>query len=95
MLPPASRYAAAETPSARSRRGGACCGALGALGRVSGLAGSLARKGAIPVTAGTLPTHGPLFVALLVGTIVLVGALTFLPALAVGPIVEHVQMSSR
>ncbi len=52
-------------------------------------AGSLASKKKIPETLGTLPTHGPLFVGLLVGTIVLVGALTFFPALALGPIVEH------
>jgi K+-transporting ATPase ATPase A chain len=55
-------------------------------------AGSLARKKIIPATSGTLPTHGPLFVTLLVGTVVLVGALTFFPALALGPIVEHYLM---
>ena len=55
-------------------------------------AGSLAAKKRIPTTSGTLPTHGPLFVGLLVGTIVLVGALTFFPALALGPIVEHFLM---
>jgi K+-transporting ATPase ATPase A chain len=55
-------------------------------------AGSLARKKKIPATRGTLPTHGPLFVALLVGTVILVGALTFFPALALGPIVEHYLM---
>jgi K+-transporting ATPase ATPase A chain len=53
------------------------------------LAGSLARKKAVPASPGTLPTHTPLFVALLVGVVVLVGALTFVPALALGPIVEH------
>jgi K+-transporting ATPase ATPase A chain len=52
-------------------------------------AGNLARKKKIPATTGTLPTHGPLFVTLLVGTVILVGALTFFPALALGPIVEH------
>jgi K+-transporting ATPase ATPase A chain len=57
-------------------------------------AGSLALKRKIPQTAGTLPTHGPLFVGLLVGTVVLVGALTFFPALALGPIVEHFLMQS-
>ena len=56
-------------------------------------AGNLARKKKIPATSGTLPTHGPLFVGLLVGTIVLVGALTFFPALALGPIVEHFLMT--
>ncbi len=55
-------------------------------------AGSLARKKRITSTSGTFPTHGPLFVGLLVGTVVLVGALTFFPALALGPIVEHYLM---
>lgn len=55
-------------------------------------AGSLAGKRKLPVTSGTLPTHGPLFVGLLVGTVILVGALTFFPALALGPIVEHFLM---
>jgi len=53
------------------------------------IAGSLARKKILPVGPGTLPTHTPLFVTLLVGVVVLVGALTFIPALALGPIVEH------
>src|ERR1700709_81296 len=56
------------------------------------IAGSLARKKQVPAGAGTLPTHTPLFVVLLIGVIVLVGALTFFPALALGPIVEHLQM---
>jgi K+-transporting ATPase ATPase A chain len=56
------------------------------------IAGSLAGKKLIPVTSGTLPTHGSLFVVLLVGTIVIVGALTYFPALSLGPIVEHFQM---
>lgn len=55
-------------------------------------AGSLARKKLVPVSAGTFPTHGSLFVALLVGTVLLVGALTFFPALALGPVVEHLLM---
>jgi K+-transporting ATPase ATPase A chain len=55
-------------------------------------AGSLAAKRKVPVTSGTLPTHGPLFVGLLVGTVILVGALTFFPALALGPLVEHYLM---
>ena len=58
------------------------------------IAGSLARKKVIPVTSGTLPTHGSLFVVLLIGTIVIVGALTYFPALSLGPIVEHFQMLS-
>jgi K+-transporting ATPase ATPase A chain len=56
---------------------------------VLALAGSLAEKKVVPAGAGTLGTHTPLFVALLIGTVLLVGALTFLPALALGPIVEH------
>jgi K+-transporting ATPase ATPase A chain len=53
------------------------------------IAGSLAKKKVVPASAGTLPTHGPLFISLLVGTVIIVGALTFIPALALGPIVEH------
>jgi K+-transporting ATPase ATPase A chain len=56
------------------------------------IAGSLASKKLIPVTSGTLPTDGPLFVVLLVGTVIIVGALTYFPALSLGPIVEHLQM---
>jgi K+-transporting ATPase ATPase A chain len=59
---------------------------------VLAVAGSLAAKKRIPVTAGTMPTHGPLFVTLLIGTVLLVGALTFVPALALGPIVEHLML---
>jgi K+-transporting ATPase ATPase A chain len=59
---------------------------------VLAIAGSLAKKKRIEPTAGTLPTHGPLFVALLVGTVVLVGALTYVPALALGPVIEHLQL---
>jgi K+-transporting ATPase ATPase A chain len=59
---------------------------------VLAIAGRLAAKQRLAVTAGTLPTHGPLFVVMLIGTIVLVGALTYLPALALGPIVEHLQI---
>jgi K+-transporting ATPase ATPase A chain len=59
---------------------------------VLAIAGSLASKRSTAVTAGTLPTHTPLFVTLLVTTVLLVGALTFLPALALGPIVEHLQL---
>jgi K+-transporting ATPase ATPase A chain len=55
-------------------------------------AGSLAGKKKVAATAGTFPTHGPLFVALLVGTVLIVGALTFFPALSLGPIVEHFLM---
>jgi K+-transporting ATPase, A chain len=53
------------------------------------LAGSLARKKKVPTGAGTLPTHTPLFIAWLIGVIFLVAGLNFFPALALGPIVEH------
>jgi K+-transporting ATPase ATPase A chain len=56
------------------------------------IAGSLAEKKQVPVSAGTFPTHGPLFVGLLVGTVIIVGALTYFPALSLGPIVEHLML---
>jgi K+-transporting ATPase ATPase A chain len=56
---------------------------------VLALAGSIGAKKLVPASAGTLPTHTPLFVAMLVGVIIIVGALTFIPALALGPFVEH------
>ncbi len=57
-------------------------------------AGSLAAKRKVPTSTGTFPTHGPLFVGLLVGTVIIVGALTFFPAIALGPVVEHYLMNS-
>ena len=59
---------------------------------VLAIAGALARKKIVPSGPGTLPTHTPLFVALLVGVVILVGALTYVPALALGPIVEHLTL---
>lgn len=59
---------------------------------VLALAGALARKKLVPVGPGTLPTHTPLFIGLLVSVVLIIGALTFIPALALGPIVEHLQM---
>jgi len=56
------------------------------------IAGSLAAKKQVPVSAGTFPTHGPLFVSLLVGVVLIVGALTYFPALSLGPIVEHLML---
>jgi K+-transporting ATPase ATPase A chain len=56
------------------------------------IAGSLAQKKLVPVSSGTMPTHGTLFVILLIGTVLIVGALTYFPALSLGPIVEHFQM---
>jgi K+-transporting ATPase ATPase A chain len=61
---------------------------------VLAIAGSLAKKKQVPAGLGTLPTHTPLFVALLIGVIVIVGALTFMPAWALGPIAEHM-MAAR
>jgi K+-transporting ATPase ATPase A chain len=62
---------------------------------VLALAGALAKKQLVPVTAGTLPTNGPLFAGLLAGTVIVVGGLTFFPALTLGPIVEHFMMYAR
>jgi K+-transporting ATPase ATPase A chain len=56
---------------------------------VLALAGSLAKKKVVPASAGTLPTHTPLFVTMLVGVVIVVGALTFIPSLALGPVVEQ------
>ena len=61
---------------------------------VLALAGSLAAKKCVPAGAGTLPTHTPLFVVLLVSVVIVVGALSFFPALALGPIVEQLGMTS-
>jgi K+-transporting ATPase ATPase A chain len=58
------------------------------------IAGSLARKKTVPPGLGTLPTHTPLFIGFLIGVVVLVGALTFIPALALGPIVEHLVITA-
>jgi K+-transporting ATPase ATPase A chain len=58
------------------------------------IAGSLAAKKTVPASNGTFPTDGPLFVGLLTGTIVIVGGLTFFPALALGPVIEHLMMIS-
>lgn len=64
-------------------------GRFGVIVPVLALAGALARKQRLPASAGTLPTHGPLFVVLLVGTVLLVGLLNYVPSLALGPVVEH------
>lgn len=67
-------------------------GRFGIIIPVMALAGSMALKKAQPAGNGTLPTHGPLFIALLTGAVLLVGALTFIPALALGPVAEHLQL---
>ena len=59
------------------------------------VAGSLVEKKTVPASAGTFPTHGPLFVGLLVGVIVIIGGLTFFPVLALGPIAEHFAMLAK
>jgi K+-transporting ATPase ATPase A chain len=64
-------------------------GRYGLMVPVLAIAGSLAAKKTVPSGPGTLPTHTPLFVGLLIGTVIIVGALTFIPALALGPVVEH------
>ena len=64
-------------------------GRFGVIIPVLAIAGSLAKKKRLTATPGTLPTHGPLFVLLLIGTVVLVGLLNYVPALALGPVAEH------
>ncbi len=59
---------------------------------VLAIAGSLAAKPKLPPSAGSFPTHGPLFVGLMVGVIVIIGGLQFMPALSLGPLAEHVSM---
>ena len=67
-------------------------GRFGVIVPVLAIAGSLVAKKRSAVTAGTLPTHGPLFVALLIGTVLLVGLLNYVPALALGPVIEHLML---
>ena len=67
-------------------------GRFGVIVPVLAIAGSLAAKKRLSPTEGTLPTHGPLFVALLIGTVVLVGLLNYVPALALGPVIEHLML---
>ena len=59
---------------------------------VMAMAGNLVKKKIVPASAGTFPTDGPLFVALLIGTILIVAALTFFPAVSLGPILEHFKL---
>ncbi|MEW9899963.1 potassium-transporting ATPase subunit KdpA [Chitinivorax sp. PXF-14] len=70
-------------------------GRFGVIVPVLAIAGSLAAKKRLAITSGTMPTHGPLFICLLVGTVILVGALTYVPALALGPVAEHVTLFAR
>ena len=64
-------------------------GRFGVIVPVLAMAGSLAAKKRSSTGAGTMPTHGPLFVTLLIGTVLLVGLLNYVPALALGPVIEH------
>ena len=66
-----------------------CFGRFGVIVPVLAMAGSLAAKKRLAVSEGTLPTHGTLFVTLLIGTVLLVGLLNYVPALALGPVIEH------
>ncbi len=59
------------------------------------VAGSLARKQRLEANAGTMPTHGPMFIGLLIGVVVLVGVLNYVPALALGPVIEHLQLFAK
>jgi K+-transporting ATPase ATPase A chain len=59
---------------------------------VLAIAGSLVRKKKVPVTSGTLPTHTPLFISWLITVVIIVGALSFFPALSLGPLVEQLLM---
>jgi K+-transporting ATPase ATPase A chain len=70
-------------------------GRFGIIIPVMAIAGAMAVKKVQPVGNGTLPTHGPLFISLLIGTVLLVGALTFIPALALGPIAEHFNLQVK
>jgi K+-transporting ATPase ATPase A chain len=70
-------------------------GRFGVIVPVLAIAGSLAAKKRVQPGAGTMPTHGPLFIALLVGAVVLVGVLNYVPALALGPVAEQLQFSTR
>ncbi|MEG2961728.1 MAG: potassium-transporting ATPase subunit KdpA, partial [Janthinobacterium sp.] len=67
-------------------------GRFGVIVPVLAVAGSLAAKQRLSANAGTMPTHGPMFIGLLIGVVVLVGVLNYVPALALGPIVEHLQL---
>jgi K+-transporting ATPase ATPase A chain len=70
-------------------------GRFGVIVPVLAIAGSLAAKQRLQTTAGTMPTHGPMFVGLLVGVVVLVGVLNYVPALALGPMAEHLQLFAK
>jgi K+-transporting ATPase ATPase A chain len=86
----------ANTPFYNVWLGGAMWfGRFGVIVPVLAIAGALAAKKRIAPGAGTMPTHGGLFAALLVGTVLLVGLLNYVPALALGPVVEHLQLWAK
>jgi len=62
---------------------------------VLAVAGSLASKQRLTANSGTMPTHGPMFIMLLIGVVVLVGVLNYVPALALGPVIEHLQLFTQ
>jgi K+-transporting ATPase ATPase A chain len=70
-------------------------GRFGVIIPILAIAGKLAAKPKLTVTSGTLPTHGPLFVLLLISTVIIIGALNYIPALALSPIIEHLQLFAR
>jgi K+-transporting ATPase ATPase A chain len=72
-----------------------CFGRFAFIVPVLAIAGSLAAKKRLEATAGTMPTHGPLFIVLLIGAVLLIGVLNYVPALALGPVVEHLQLYSH
>jgi K+-transporting ATPase ATPase A chain len=83
----------ANTPFYNTLLGAAMwLGRFGVIVPVLAIAGALAAKKRLPVTSGTMPTHGPLFVFLLICTVLLVGLLNYVPALALGPVVEHLML---
>jgi K+-transporting ATPase ATPase A chain len=70
-------------------------GRFGTIVPVLALAGHMALKKRSESVVGKMPTHGPLFIALLIGTVFLVGALTYVPAIALGPVAEHLQLFTK
>ena len=90
--PSSTPWAPAWSPDGRTIAIAMMVGRFAVIVPMLAVAGSLAAKRKTAASAGTFPTHGGLFVGLLVGAILIVGGLTFLPALALGPIAEHFAM---
>jgi K+-transporting ATPase ATPase A chain len=86
----------ANTPFYNSMLAGAMWfGRFAVIVPILAVAGALAGKQRLAPNAGTMPTHGPMFIGLLVGVVVLVGVLNYVPALALGPVVEHLQLFNK